>query len=298
MNMRKAVTYSLMAVTAALAFGGVLAVTKGQEAALLFLAGYGLELSLSLDNLMVFMAIFAYFKIKPEFQNRVLHYGILGAVLFRLIFVMIGAGALLLAGPWVGILFGAFVIWSAVAMLTMGDDDGEEVDYNATWYVKLARKFFLVSGEISGGKFFTKVWSWERSVQSATTFATPLFLCLVAIEISDIMFSFDSVPAVIALVQDPMIIYASIMFAVLCLRSFYFVLEALNRYLTHLSKAVIAILFFVGAKLALHSFAAITGFSAIDILDVGPGTNLAIVLGLLGAGVIASLVFRPKSLCI
>lgn len=261
MSLRRAISWSLFWVGAAFAFAWLLTVIRDAETAQLFLAGYVLEKSLSVDNLMVFAAIFSYFRISSTQQPRILNLGIIGAVVLRAIFVALGSGALLLIGPSAGLVFGLIVLWSAVKMLGMGSgDDDEETDYNTLWFVRLARKLHTA----------------------------PAFLCLVAIEISDIIFAFDSVPAVIAVVQEPLIVYASVMFAVLGLRSLYFVLDALMGYLVHLEKAVIGILFFVGAKLTLHSASELTGAN-VDYLNVSPMMNLAIVLGALSLGVIASI---------
>lgn len=266
MSLGRAISWSVFWIGAALAFALALAVYRGPGDAQLFLAGYVLEKSLSVDNLIVFVAIFSYFRIVPAQQPRILNLGIIGAVVLRAVFVALGSGLLVLAGPYTSFNFGLIVIWSAVKMLRSGGDD-ETVEYEAQWFVRLARKLHTA----------------------------PAFLCLVAIEISDIIFSFDSVPAVIALVQDPLIVYASVMFAVLGLRSLYFVLNALLRYLAYLGHAVIAILFFVGVKLCLHAVSELTSTSAFDALNVSPATNLAIVLGLLSLGVIASVILPSKS---
>jgi tellurite resistance protein TerC len=266
MSLRRAILWSLFWVGAALCFALALSLWN-PPGAQLFLAGYALEKSLSIDNLMVFAAIFAYFGIAPHEQPRILYLGILGVIVLRFIFVALGAGALMLAGPVAGAVFGSLVIWSAVGMLGMGKDGDSDVDYDAKWFVRLARAVSV----------------------------TPAFVCLVAIEISDIIFSFDSMPAVISLVQAPIIVYAAVMFAVLGLRSLYFVLIVLMQYLVHLEKAVIALLFFIGTKMLLHSFAALADAPRLlRAVDLSAGANLIIVLGTLALGVIASLVFKPE----
>lgn len=259
MSLKRAIAWSMFWVGAALAFAAALAVTRDAATAQLFLTGYVLEESLSVDNLMVFTAIFAYFRIPAAQQPMILRWGIIGAVVFRFVFVMLGAGVLLLVGPWAGIVFGVIVLWSAVKMLTMSEgDDG--TDYEAKWFVKLARRFST----------------------------TPWFICLVAIEISDIIFAFDSMPAVLSVVREPLIVYSAVLFAVIGLRSLYFVLEALLAYLKHLGTAVIAVLFFVGAKMLANSVAELTGIDALNVLHVSPAMNLVIVLGALSLGVAAS----------
>lgn len=265
MSMRRAVSTTIYCIAAALAFAAWLAYERDVATAQLFLTGYVLEYSLSIDNLMVFAALFAYFRIPSHQQPMILRWGIIGAIVFRFVFVMLGAGTLLLVGPAAGIVFGAVVIWTGVKMLTMGDA-GENDDYESKWFVKLARRYST----------------------------TPWVICLIAVEISDIIFAFDSMPAIIAVVQEPLIVYSAVMFAVLGLRSLYFVLNALLDKLHHLGKAVIAVLFFVGAKMLTKSLAEFTHNEAFNILDVSPGMNLAIVLGTLSIGVLASLLLKPR----
>jgi len=266
----------------------------------LYLAGYALEKSLSIDNLMVFMAIFASFGIKGALQHRILYYGIIGALIFRAIFVVIGTG-LFYASPWVGFLFAAFVLWSAVKMLQKKDHQAEIEDYSHHWSVRMTGRLIPVYTKLHLDHFFVRPaqipqdeseQAADKAIRKGALYATPAFLCLIAIEASDIAFAFDSVPAIIAVTQEPLLVYAAMIFAILGLRSLYFVLAALTQYLAHLEKAVIGLLFFIGAKMALQSWNhAIfdTGF------HVSPGWSLAIVLGMLAAGVLASLFFPKKA---
>lgn len=293
-----AAKWSAFWVSLALLFYGYLWVRFSKEWADLYLAGYVLEKSLSIDNLMVFMAIFASFGIKGALQHRILYWGILGALVFRGIFVAIGAG-LFLASPYVGFFFAAFVIWSGVKMLqSSGGDDTEIEDYSNHWSVRLTNKLMPVYTRLHLDRFFIRHDEViAKGMQSAVTrngalYATPAFLCLMAIETSDIAFAFDSVPAVIAVTQEPLLVYAAMIFAILGLRSLYFVLAALTKYLVHLEKAVIALLFFIGAKMALQSWnhaISDTGF------HIAPNVSLMIVLGTLTLGVVASFVFPPKA---
>ena len=264
----------------------------------LYLAGYMLEKSLSVDNLIVFMAIFSSFGIKGILQHRILYWGILGALVFRAVFVVIGTG-LFLASPWIGFLFAAFVAWSAVKMLQRSKDDETIEDFSEHWSVRLTGKLMPIYTQLYLHRFFIKHWEFQtndqldksRVTRSGTIHATPAFLCLMAIETSDIAFSFDSVPAVIAVTQEPLLVYAAMIFAILGLRSLYFVLAALTRYLVHLEKAVIALLFFIAAKMALQSWNHAVGDSGFHI---SPGASLLIVFGLLTAGVVASLLLPTQ----
>jgi len=259
----------------------------------LYLAGYALEKSLSIDNLMVFVAIFSSFGIKGCLQHRILYYGILGALVFRAIFLVIGVG-LFYASPWVGFFFAAFVAWSAVKMLQRKKEEEEIEDYSEHWSVKLVGRLIPIYPSLYLNRFFVRhsEVSEERTLlRKGMFYATPAFLCLVAIEASDIAFAFDSVPAVIVITQEPLLIYAAMIFAILGLRSLYFVLAALTKYLVHLEKAVISLLFFIAAKMTIQSWNhAIfdTGFA------ISPGWSLLIIMGTLLAGVIASFVFPKK----
>lgn len=293
-----AVRWSVVWVALALAFYGYLWVRFNREWANLYLAGYALEKSLSVDNLMVFMAIFASFNIKSALQHRILYYGIIGALIFRAVFVAIGT-ELFFASPWVGFLFAAFVIWSAIKMLQQSDDEENLEDYSNHWSVRLTGKLMPVYTRLHLDHFFVRPHQISsdgkdeiaRVTRQGILYATPAFLCLMAIETSDIAFAFDSVPAVIAVTQEPLLVYAAMIFAILGLRSLYFVLAALTRYLVHLGKAVICLLFFIGAKMALQSWNHAISDTGIDI---SPGWSLTVVLGALVVGVIASLLFPGK----
>ena len=265
----------------------------------LYLAGYVLEKSLSIDNLMVFMAIFSSFAIKGILQHRILYWGIIGALVFRAIFVVIGT-SLFFASAWVGFLFAAIVAWSGWKMLTAKGGDDEIEDYSNHWSVKMTEKIMPVFPRLHMENFFiTKavandLQKADPSInipRSAAMFATPAFLCLMAIETSDVMFAFDSVPAVIAITQEPLLVYAAMIFAILGLRSLYFVLAALTRYLVHLEKAVIALLFFIAATLAIQSWNHAIGDTGIHL---SPNASLMIVLGVLATGVIASFIFPER----
>jgi tellurite resistance protein TerC len=266
----------------------------------LFLAGYALEKSLSVDNLMVFIAVFSSFAIHGVSQHRILYYGILGAVVFRFIFIAAGT-SLLLVGPYVLFLFAFIVLWSAWKMWQGGDDEEEEIaDYSEHWSVKFAKKLMPVFPRLYGQRFFISGAEAEQlqksdpSVQlqaGVKRYATPMLLCMICIEASDVMFAFDSVPAVIAITQQPLLVYSSIIFAVLGLRSLYFVLAALQKYLVYLEKAVILLLVYIGLKLGVEASTELWGWPGIHI---APWINVSIVLGVLALGVVASLLFPEK----
>lgn len=295
-TVKDASLWSVFWIGLALAFYGYLWIRFDKSWADLYLAGYVLEKSLSIDNLMVFVAIFASFGITGKLQHRILYWGILGALVFRAIFVVIGTG-LFAASPYVGFLFAAFVIWSGIKMLqNSGDDDEEIEDYSSHWSVRWTKKIYPIYTKLFGDRFFVKHSELNEDKKLSITrqglrYATPAFLCLMAIETSDVAFAFDSVPAVIAVTQEPLLVYASMIFAILGLRSLYFILAALTKYLVHLEKAVIALLFFIGIKMGIQSWNHTFGDTGIHI---SPNTSLFIVLGVLTLGVIASFLFPNK----
>jgi tellurite resistance protein TerC len=293
-----AMSWSFFWVTLAAFFYGYLWFRFSKEWADLYLTGYVLEKSLSLDNLIVFMAIFASFNIKGALQHRILYWGIIGALVFRGIFVLIGTG-LFLASPWIGFVFAAFVAWSAVKMLQGGGDgDDDFEDYSQHWSVRLTGKIMPVYTKLHldrlvlSHKDIIANGLGKSVTRKGLLYATPAFLCLMAIETSDIAFAFDSVPAVISVTQEPLLVYAAMIFAILGLRSLYFVLAALTRYLVHLEKAVIGLLFFIAGKMALQSWNNTMGDTSIHI---STNLSLLIVMGTLTVGVLASLIFPSKN---
>lgn len=292
--------WSVFWVAVSLAFAGFLYVEHGSQVASLFITGYALEKVLSVDNLFVFMAIFSWFAVPDNLRHRVLYWGVIGAIIFRLIFVVIGTG-LLAFGPWVEVLFAVIVAWTAVMMLKGGGDDDGIEDYSGHLAYKATQRLFPVWPKLYGHNFFISRKQAEAELKKpgnagislaakGTWFATPLLLCVAVVEVSDVMFAFDSVPAIIAVSREPLIVYSAMMFAILGLRTMYFVLEALKRYLVHLEKAVIALLFFISAKLALNATDHIfhTGWS------IDANTSLIVVLVVLAIGIVASALFPEK----
>lgn len=272
-SMTSAALWSVFWIGLALCFGLYIGITHGGGDASLYVTGYLLEKSLSVDNLFVIMAIFANFGISDAYQHRVLYYGILGALVFRLIFVAAGASLLALFGTWALLAFGLFVLWSAWKMgQTIAAGHQEVADYADHWAVRWARKLMPVHEQMDGHNFFTRI--------NGKRMATPLFLCLIAIELADVMFAFDSVPAIFAITQEPFLVYTSNIFAILGLRSLYFLLAGARKWLVHLDKAVVAILAFIGIKMLID---------VADLFHVPPLLNLGVVLFLLAAGVVASL---------
>lgn len=252
-SVRDAGIWSLFWIALSLGFYGYLNFRYDSHVASLFLSGYVLEKSLSVDNLMVFIAIFGFYKIAGPLQHRILYYGIMGAIAFRLIFVALG-GVILKLGPWADLVFAVLVTWAAIKMLRGGDE--EAVDWESDGiFAGLAA--YSRGGSTAGQALLCESFRSGIAVQSkwradagkeSTRYATPAFVVLCLIEGSDVMFSMDSVPAVIAVTREPLLIYAAMIFAILGLRSLYFILAALSKYLVHLSKAVVALLYFYFGK--------------------------------------------------
>ena len=296
-SLKGAVLWSIFWVMTALIFAGYLYVHHGEQMMSLFLAGYVLEKALSVDNLFVMMAIFSWFSIPDGYRHRVLYWGIIGAIIFRGIFVVIGTGLLVL-GPWVELVFAGIVAFTGVMMLKGGDDDEIE-DYSDHFAYKFAKKLLPAYPKLVGHNFIISHSQMEEELKKdankdlvskiakGSFYATPLFLCTFVVEFSDVMFAFDSVPAVIAVSQEPLIIYSAMMFAILGLRTMYFVLEAMKKYLVHLEKAVIFLLFFIAGKLALNS----TDHLMHHGFNISPINSLLVVLAILALGVVASFIW-------
>lgn len=253
---KAAVLWSLIYVMSAFLFSGYLLFAHGEEAAGLFLTGYTLEKVLAFDNLFVFSLIFTYFKIPPKDRYAALHWGIVGAIVFRLIFVALGVGSMALFGPFMELLFAGLIFYTIYLIIK---SNGDETDYNSAWYVKRIRKY--------------------------CPNVTPFIMAIFVIEISDIMFAFDSVPAIIAVTRDPLLIYSAMIFAILGLRSMYFVIDALKEYLDYMDEAIMFVLAFIGIKLVLH---------AVLNIHISAGTSLNVVLGILSIGIISSLINRGR----
>jgi tellurite resistance protein TerC len=241
---------------------------RGPQAATEFLAGYVIEKSLSVDNIFVFVLIFSYFAVPPQYESRILMWGILGALVMRGAFVVAGA-ALLAAFHWMTYVFGALLIATGLKLVLKSD----AADVGGNPVVRLARRFLRCTDRLDGQRFFACV--------DGKVAATPLFLVLVVVETTDLIFAVDSIPAIFAITRDPFVVYTSNVFAVLGLRSLYFLVAHLVTAFRFLKYGLVLILWFVGAKLLL------TGVVKIPI-----GVSLAVIGGILAASIAVSLL-RP-----
>jgi tellurite resistance protein TerC len=212
-------------------------------ASIKFITGYLIELSLSVDNIFVIAIIFSSFRIPQKYQHRVLFWGIIGAIVFRGLMIFFGV-LLINKFTWTTYLFGAFLIYTAIKMLLSKGDDKFEPKKSLVY--RMLRKIIPVTTHIDGEHFFVK----KRHI----TAATPLFVSLVVIEVMDVIFAVDSVPAILAITSDPFLVFSSNIFAILGLRSMYFFLSHMLNRFAHLEYSLIAILTFVGIKMLVHDF--------------------------------------------
>ncbi|MEK7383940.1 MAG: TerC family protein [Elusimicrobiota bacterium] len=274
MRMREAAVMTSLWVLLATCFGVVIFWAHGHDKAMQFFAGYILEQSLSVDNLFVFILIFHYFRVPPEYQPRILHWGILGAIVMRFFFLFAGL-SLLQRFSFMFYVFGGILLWTGGKMLLSGEDDAPEPGKNPA--LRLLHRFLPVTEGLHGQVFFTRVG--ERLS------ATPLFAALVVIEASDLVFAVDSIPAALGVTNDLFVVYTSNIFAVMGLRSMYFLLAGSMMKFAHLKTGVSVVLCFVGLKMVVK-----------DFFHVSTGISLAVIAGVLALSVAASLInARAKS---
>jgi tellurite resistance protein TerC len=271
-TLRDAAFWSVIWILCSVGFGGFVWWVRGQEAASLFATGYVLEKALAVDNLFAFYLIFKSFGLiahaNQHHQHRILYWGILGAILLRVLFLGLGAMVVKLS-PYMLVLFALVVLWTVYKMWTSEDEDGEAVDYTRHWSVRLVERLARTNPSIGSGRFF------HHGV-------TPLFLCLVCIEACDVVFAFDSMPVIVAVVQEPYLMITSSLWAAAGLRSLYFLLVAAQNLFWALDKAVMLLLVFVSLKL----MASAAG------IHVPNELSLSVIALTLGAGIGYSLLFK------
>ena len=269
---RQALTWSVIWVSLAMAFNVGIYLFLGQIKALEFFTGYVIEKSLSVDNLFVFIMIFGYFKIRGEHQARVLKWGIIGALVLRALFIFTGI-ELLTAFHWMFYLFGALLLFTAWKMAFGGE---EEVHPDKNLLVRLARKLFPFTKRVRGDWFFTR--------RKGLLVARPLFLTLVMVESSDVLFAIDSIPAIFAVTLDPFIVFTSNIFAIMGLRALYFLLASVMGMFVYLKFGISSILAFVGAKMIATAMGA----------HIPIQISLAVIIGSLALAIIASLTIGKR----
>jgi len=245
----------------------------------LFITGYVVELSLSMDNVFVIALIFSFFRVPAEFQHRVLFWGILGALIMRAAMILLGA-SLIHQFHWILYLFGAFLLITGIKMLFAGD---EEVEPEKNFAIRLARKFYPVSTQFDGQKFFTEL-DGRRAL-------TPLALCLIMVETTDLIFAVDSIPAIFGITTEAFIVFTSNVFAILGLRSLYFVLVGLLRHFCYLKYGLALVLVFIGFKMLIVLWEGRPGW-----LNFSENHDMVLIIvgAILGLSIVASLLASKK----
>lgn len=268
---REALAWSAMWIALAAAFAGIVFFWQGRQVALEFVTGYVLELSLSVDNLFLFLVIFRYFAVPEKHQRSVLFWGILGALLMRGFFILAGVG-LIQRFHWIVYILGALLIYSGIRLGFAGE---HHVDPSKNPAVKALRRLMPVTDEYEGGRFFVRGWKGNPGL-----YATPLLVVLAVIETTDVLFAVDSIPAVLAVTLNAFIVYTSNVFAILGLRSMYFAVSGLMRVFRFLHAGLALVLILVGLKMILA-----------DYFPVPTVVTLAVIAGALTLSVIASVMF-------
>jgi tellurite resistance protein TerC len=266
---REAVCWSLGWILLAIAFAGLVYFWHGRETAVEFTTGYIIELSLSVDNLFIFLLIFRYFRVPSDYQHKVLFWGIVGALLMRGVFIVVGIG-LIRQFHWIIFVFGAFLVYSGIRLLGKKEAG---IDPEKNPMVRLFRRLIPVTADYEGDKFL---------VRRPQLHATPLLLVLVLVEVTDLLFATDSIPAVLAITLKPFVVYTSNVFAILGLRSLYFVLASMMDFFHYLHYGLAVVLIFIGGKMLVS-----------DYFDIPTVWALAAVGGVLLISMAASVV-NPK----
>lgn len=269
-GIRESLVWSAVWVAMALLFNLGIYFWRGPETALEFLTGYLIERSLSIDNIFVFLVVFSYFRVSSLYQHKVLFWGILGAMIMRVIFIIAGV-ALIQKFNWIIYIFGAFLILTGIKMALQRD---KQIHPERNPVLRVFRRLMPVSDDYEDGKFFVK--------RAGRYLATPLFIVLLVVETTDVIFAADSIPAILAITLDPFIVYTSNVFAILGLRALYFTLAGIMSLCISLHYGLSAILVFVGIKMLLA-----------DICKIPIGIALGVIAGLLTISVIACM-FRPR----
>jgi len=272
LSLKEALTWSAVWIGLALAFNTGIYYRHGGEKALQFFTGYLVELSLSVDNLFVFLLVFGYFKVPAQYRHKVLFWGIIGALIMRAVFIATGI-TLIAKFHWIIYLFGALLVGSGIKMTLQRD---KEIHPGRNPVLKLFHRFMRVTPECDGGRFFVK--------QHGRILASPLFVVALILESTDLVFAVDSVPAVLAITPDPFIVFTSNVFAILGIRSMFFALEGVMKQFHYLHYGLSAVLVFVGTKMLLAGF-----------YKIPTSVSLLLILSILFVSVITSLLSKQET---
>jgi tellurite resistance protein TerC len=270
---KEAIGWSVFWVVLAVIFAGIVYQWRGPELALQFATGYLVEQSLSVDNLFVFLLLFSFFKVPSEHQHKVLFWGIIGALVMRLIFIIAGV-ALIQRFHWIIYIFGAVLIYSGIKLVF----NDEDFDAEKSTTLKLVRRYVPLTDDFVGGKFFVR--------RDQRRFATPLFAVLVVVEVTDLLFAVDSIPAILAISRDPFIVYTSNVFAILGLRTMFFAVSGLIELFEYLNYGLAAVLVFIGVKMLLT-------YERFHV-EIPIAVTLSVIGGILGLSIGASLLFGRR----
>lgn len=271
-SMKEALTWSVVWISLALLFNAGVYSWFGPERGLEFLAGFLIEKALAVDNIFVFVVLFSYFAVPATLQHKVLFWGIIGALIMRAIFIVLG-GVLLQQFHWIMYVFGAFLILTGIKLLFQKDS---EIHPERNPLFLLFMRFVPTLPTYHGASFFVR--------QSGRWYATPLFVVLVSVEVTDLVFAIDSIPAIFAVTSDPFIVYTSNIFAILGLRSLYFLLAGIIHQFHYLKTGLAFVLAFVGVKMMI-----------VDIYKVPIGLSLSVIALLIGGAILASLLWPAKT---
>jgi tellurite resistance protein TerC len=271
-TIKEALLWTLFWITLAFIFNGGVYYFFGRTRALEFLTGYLIEKSLSVDNIFVFIMIFSYFGTPAKYQHKILFWGILGALVMRAVFIFAGI-ALINNLHWVIYVFGVFLVYIGIKMALKKGDEEFHPEKNAV--LRIVKKFMPVTDKTGSGAFFVK--------ESGKIFATPLFITLIVIESTDVVFAVDSIPAILSITLDPFIVFTSNVFAILGLRALYFALAGIMKIFHFLNYGLSVILVFVGVKMLIA-----------DIVHIPVTIALGVVGGVLVISILASLLFPRK----
>ncbi|WP_019567087.1 TerC family protein [Agrobacterium sp. 10MFCol1.1] len=280
-GIRESLLMSGFYIAIGLAFGGWIWYQSGEQSAMEYVTGFVVEKSLAMDNIFIIAMIFSYFAIPRQYQHRVLLWGILGVIVLR--GIMIAGGAAIVENfHWVLYLFAAFLVFTGLKMLFSSDHDENDIGNNRI--LKFLRSRLPVTEKLHGEKFFVK--ETDAATGKLKTFVTPLFLALIMVEIADLIFAVDSIPAIFAITTDPFIVYTSNIFAILGLRALYFALAALIHRFAYLKYALAAVLVFVGSKIFVADM--------LGIAKIPPAVSLGVTIAILATGIIGSLIATRK----
>jgi tellurite resistance protein TerC len=277
--MKEALAWTLFYVVLALGFAALLVPLRGRHEAVQFFTGYFLELSLSVDNIFVIVLVFAHFRVAPEFQHRVLVWGVLGVLLMRGLMICLGI-ALIDSFQWILYLFGAFLILTGAKMLFGKSGPGDPAN---SLVARVVRSFLPIAPEFDGQNFLTRV--------NGRRMLTPLFLALLVVETADILFAVDSIPAIFGVTRRAFIVFTSNVFAILGLRSLYFVLAGAIKLFRYLKVGIALVLVFIGVKMLIDPHDSPPRWFQYDIPD---GAALAGVVGIIIAAILASIIVNRR----